>query len=1097
MATPEEIQKQLDALTLPDTGGGQPPPALMQGRRPVPAANAADQLKALEQISQSEFPTLGEKVEAVGQGAKMGLRENIPISAGGMLGLRAGTIAAPFMGPAAPLGPPLGFVGGLLSGMGVNYALEKMFPEEYEEPPLREDLLSVREGGRTFGASIAYAPSFYFLPKFTGNRVSRFISSMGESARKSPYSFGFSETVGAVGAGTGAFLAEEFFPGEKGTRFTAEVVGGIVFPGRGLISVTGDVIDWAKNLKNSVTGSTGASAREGKAAARLYEILNGTGENIPLLIRRLEEFSPSGATPTSAQKTGSMTLSAMETSLARTNAEFSGQTVQQGEDTLRAYKLLVQKLREVGAAGGDDLYGSKALRKAAEIEQKIHIDMLNGRLAAADATAAKKIAKISKDTPAARREIGDIVKTETELALRQARDMEAELWAEGLRQIAPAKRVQAPPRQVPMQGPQAQEIFDRTGRWPMMTLSRETVIKGAEIVPTNTSRAFLDATLNIADVVYKNTTPKLVKDIIRTFGIDDASVMKYKRGRNTDEFLESGQVPDRFIPKLNEMDVGEMVNYRSNLLSLAREAAGKGEMGDARFYGVLAEGILKDLETLKAPAFDQARTFSKSLNDVFTRTFASEASITGPGAKTVLGKERLPAEILVSKAFGSNADVTAMRMNEIEDAVKFMRTQYDDAVNKFGKRSKQALALKPQADLADINVASIRDAQDRVYRLAAAKAIDPVTGRLNPRMLEKFAAENQPMLEKLGIYTDLQDAKTAELAFRAIKDENSEINKVIANQSAFAQLLKFENPTTAVTDALNSKFPVKSISNLAKLAGAGGPDAVNGLKSTLFDYAYTKAGGDGRFSIQAFNDALLKPLGTGQPSIVNIMRSQNLITQQEVNNLKRLMIPMMRVEKAMGNKNELNKIMDGAGAVEELAMRVAGAVGGGKLSGGGPGSLVAAQAGSKYVREIFDKMPNFMVRSVIEKALQDPQMMAALLRRGIDQKQQSTFIEGFVNLLGKNLATRIPAPLSIYEDEVPRANLIQTGPPTAARQLRKLPPSVPSKGVPGLFDKKPGAQAPAAPGPQSSTSRAMFQSLFPNDTISPMLASQGAAPPAA
>jgi hypothetical protein len=181
------------------------------------------------------------------------------------------------------------------------------------------------------------------------------------------------------------------------------VVGGIVFPGRGLISVTGDVIDWAKNLKNSVTGSTGASAREGKAAARLYEILNGTGENIPLLIRRLEEFSPSGATPTSAQKTGSMTLSAMETSLARTNAEFSGQTVQQGEDTFAAYKLLIQKLREVGAAGGDDLYGSKALRKAAEIEQKIHIDMLNGRLAAADATAAKKIAKISKDTPAARR----------------------------------------------------------------------------------------------------------------------------------------------------------------------------------------------------------------------------------------------------------------------------------------------------------------------------------------------------------------------------------------------------------------------------------------------------------------------------------------------------------------------------------------------------------------------------------------------------------------------------------------------------------------------------------------------------------------------
>jgi hypothetical protein len=438
-----------------------------------------------------------------------------------------------------------------------------------------------------------------------------------------------------------------------------------------------------------------------------------------------------------------------------------------------------------------------------------------------------------------------------------------------------------------------------------------------------------------------------------------------------------------------------------------------------------------------------------------------------------------------------------MRMSEIEDAVKFMRTQYDEAVNKFGKRSKQALALKPQADLADLSVVSIRDAQDRVYRLAAAKAIDPTTGRLNVRTLEKFAAENQPMLEKLGIYADLQDAKKAELAFRAIQDQNSEINKTIANQSAFAQLLRFENPTAAVTDALSSKFPVKNISNMVKLANAGGPDAVNGLKSTLFDYAYTKAGGDARFSIQAFNDVLLKPLGPNQPSLVNIMRSQNILTQQEVNNLKRLIIPMMRVEKAMGNKNELNKILDGAGAVEELAMRIVGANIGTTASGGGPGSLIAASAGSKYIREIFDKMPNFMVRSTIEKAVQDPQMMAALLRRGRDKKQESTYAADLAQMLGRTLATRIPAPLGIYMEDVPKANLIQTGPPRFAPPVRKLPPTVPSKGVPGLLDKKQGSAAPPAPGAQSSSSRAMFQSLFPNDAISPMLASQEGAPPAA
>jgi hypothetical protein len=275
-----------------------------------------------------------------------------------------------------------------------------------------------------------------------------------------------------------------------------------------------------------------------------------------------------------------------------------------GEDTLKAYKLLIQKLQDIGTP--------EALRKAAEIRQKSFTDMINGRLAAADATAAGKISKISKDTPAARREIGDIVKTETQLALSQARDMEAELWAEGFRQF-PGKRVQGPSTKVLMEGPEAERIYQRTGKRPTVTLPGTVMIKGTEIAPTNASRAFLDATLGIADVVYKNTTPKLVKDILGTFGINDAAVMNYKLGRNTDEFLDTGKVPERFVPELKEMDVGEMVNYRSNLLALAREAAGKGEMGDARFYGVLAEGILKDLETLKAPAFDQARSFLQGI----------------------------------------------------------------------------------------------------------------------------------------------------------------------------------------------------------------------------------------------------------------------------------------------------------------------------------------------------------------------------------------------------------------------------------------------------------------------------------------------------
>jgi hypothetical protein len=50
--------------------------------------------------------------------------------------------------------------------------------------------------------------------------------------------------------------------------------------------------------------------------------------------------------------------------------------------------------------------------------------MIDGRLAAADANAALKISRITRDTPEARQQIGAIVKNETETALRQARDYE-------------------------------------------------------------------------------------------------------------------------------------------------------------------------------------------------------------------------------------------------------------------------------------------------------------------------------------------------------------------------------------------------------------------------------------------------------------------------------------------------------------------------------------------------------------------------------------------------------------------------------------------------------------------------------------------------
>jgi len=68
--------------------------------------------------------------------------------------------------------------------------------------------------------------------------------------------------------------------------------------------------------------------------------------------------------------------------------------------------------------------------------------------------------------------------------------------------------------------------------------------------------------------------------------------------------------------------------------------------------------------------------------------------------KEKTGAEKIPAELLVSRAYSTNADLTTMRMREIQDAVGMMSTQYDNAVARFGADSVEARQLQPFAESA-------------------------------------------------------------------------------------------------------------------------------------------------------------------------------------------------------------------------------------------------------------------------------------------------------------------------------------------------------------------------------------------------------------
>ena len=1100
MAKPQSIDDLFPIGTPPDAG---PSPAEVEAAsKPAffPKAPAAGQTVQAPQASSIDTlfptggpaePTGGDIAGTIAKGTAAGAVRDAPIVAGAMSGFKLGmplaAKAAPFIGPFAA-GIPLATtaVGGYF-GYQAGQAAEGLIPGETDPR-----LVPYREGGKTFGSSIATAPAAFFLPTAgpTAGRVAKFVSGMGETARRSPGVFMATEGLTATSMGLAGGTAEAYRPGQEGVRFSAELGAGLLTPTKLLLSG----VDLAKTGLSSIKGAAGgrSAATERKATNLLLDALNKSGEDPEALIKALRTQLPGTVpTPTSGQKTGSQALMDLEASLGNHRAQFGGETAKQGRTAFLAYQELVGKLQELG--------DPQALRIAAELQKKRFDNMIETRLSLADANAAAKIAKITKDTPEARKQIGQLVKNETELALAEARDVEGQLWTSALESLTkPTKSTVV--RKV-------EAGWDQFRDRPVFKSYNEQVITAPKLAPSATAESFLNRAADMGPALFDEIPPQ-VRKIMESFGVDQGAVTRFRNGKLSDDYLQTGQVPSMFMPKVKEQPIQDLVNYRSTLLKMARDSAGAGDANKASFFSGLADGMMRDLDTLQDPVYDQARQFSRSLNDVFTRTYANTV-----GAVTKTGRDRVPPETLVVNAFSGNADQTAQRMKEIEDAVGFMRTQYREVVKQFGVDSPQAQQLQPLARAATTNVASVRDAHNRVLRLAAANSLETVfdqnkgtyVQKVNLGKLTKFAQENAPMLEKMGIMGDLRDAAHASNLLTQVANENSALSKTAKNQSIFAKMLTAESPTVVITEGLNGRFPVKSINGLVDLAKKGGPEALDGLKASLFDYAYTKANGySGKFSPDAYSTALFEPLGRNQPSLVNIMRSNGLMTLQEMSNLKKLITPMARIETAIKNNIPYEDVIQGADAVTDLALRVAGAQIGTAAAPGGPGSLIAASAGSKAVRQIFDALPNATVRTILENAVKDPQAMALLLQKGRTEKEQMDIANKLINYMGSlgvSVGKSAVTPALNYlsaEGDRPAQTSPFTEQGQAARQLRQLPLAPSTRGVPG-FNPKPSAPSqPGASGgaPTNANARSMMQTLFPFDSVSNLASQQAQQPPA-
>jgi hypothetical protein len=414
----------------------------------------------------------------------------------------------------------------------------------------------------------------------------------------------------------------------------------------------------------------------------------------------------------------------------------------------------------------------------------------------------------------------------------------------------------------------------------------------------------------------------------------------------------------------------DMLNFRRDMLEEARIAAARGQNTRAGIYNRMADGALDDLSVIPGEVADTARAYSLAKNNVFSRTFAGEAT-----ARTPEGGQAIQDDLLLHRAMGGGGDQAAVRMEDLRRASDFDM---------------------PEAGVEawPTNRPNMREAQQDFVREAASASLEG--GRVNPSRLEDFMRNNQGVLEEFpGLRGQMRQAVDAELAARAAEQNRTANNKLFQDSTAFGQLMGGSqvDPSITIGQVLRGNDPVREYGRMARLTQSGQLNtaqrqaARDGLLTATLDDAFRQSGGVDALNFTQLDRALNQPIARGQPSRMDLMRQNRIITSEQKENMRRIVDAGKRAERAAGSQARIDQLINDPDQLADLITRVVGArVASAGAAGTTGATIVAAGAGSRAARNLLQKIPGRKVQDLVALAMQDPQLASRLLKRtrGLD-----------------------------------------------------------------------------------------------------------------